>query len=172
MQLVLPPAHHMSFTSDFDPNAGWAAVAEPPPPRDIVKEAIEKEKLVKCVALEMHQLDQHSDLLPCREIIATQGDLKGMQTFLAAICASENSYSCSHSGKDRKRRGRRREAHFRQRHAPDVHGQSDEANCQALIHPAAISGPVCDGASQPSRSPSMSCPQGAIAFQQRSRFHG
>ncbi|KAH7103177.1 hypothetical protein BKA62DRAFT_768992 [Auriculariales sp. MPI-PUGE-AT-0066] len=47
----------MSFAPDFDPNAGWSAVAEPPAPRDYIKEAIEKEKLIK-------------------EIMATQGDLK------------------------------------------------------------------------------------------------
>ncbi|KZV88830.1 hypothetical protein EXIGLDRAFT_650760, partial [Exidia glandulosa HHB12029] len=46
----------MSFAQDFDPNAGWAAIADPPPPRDVIAEAIEKEKVIKEIAAAQNDL--------------------------------------------------------------------------------------------------------------------
>ncbi|EJD43945.1 hypothetical protein AURDEDRAFT_166999 [Auricularia subglabra TFB-10046 SS5] len=46
----------MSFAADLDPNAGWAAVAEPPPPRDVIKEAIEKDKVIKDITAAQNDL--------------------------------------------------------------------------------------------------------------------
>jgi hypothetical protein len=108
----------MSFPGFDDPPA-WGTPEEPPTSGDIIKDALQKEKVLKWV-VDGYCLSAWRFIIFQREIAAAQEDLRGLCILSPiSLALSEPPRSVAGSGEDCA--GRNWQARVRERYVADVH---------------------------------------------------